>query len=229
MRIYIHTYPMNLTIIAGRNFQNHCPKFANSIAISGSQGTSTYPRWIGTICAPPPGCKHPSFHRQITEVLNDSNLTQTVSLPTRDSNILDIFFTTNPTLVQRVSILPGISDHEIVQIQVKTSAKNLFQKPRSISLYKRANWDVMKQTLEAYHQDMLESGKYSSLNAIQLWDDLHSTLTSLTSKFVPSKLSSTRNNLPNGSTKNSNGLPGKETELFRNIGNQVNLLIEKSF
>ena len=54
----------------------------------------------------------------------------------------------------------------------------------------------MKQALEAYNQDMLESGKYSSLNAVQLWDDLHSTLTSLTNKFIPSKLSSTRNNLP---------------------------------
>ena len=133
---------------------------------------------------------------KITEVINDSNLAYTVSLPTRDSNILDLFFTTNPTFVQRVSILPGISDHDIVQIQVNTSAKNLFQKPRSISLYKKANWDGIKQALEAYHQDMLESGKYSSLNAVQLWDDLHSTLTSLTNKCIPSKLSSTRNNLP---------------------------------
>jgi len=70
---------------------------------------------------PSPDCKHPSFYRQITEVLNDSSLTQTVSLPTRDSNILDLFVTTNPTLVQRVSIIPGISDHGIVQIQVNTS------------------------------------------------------------------------------------------------------------
>ena len=112
---------MNFTNIAGRNFQNHCPKLANSIAISGSQGTSTYPIWIGAICAPPPDCKHPSFCRQITEVLNDSNLTQTVSISTRDSNILDLFFTTNPTFVQRVSILQGISNHGIVQIQVNTS------------------------------------------------------------------------------------------------------------
>jgi len=141
---------------------------------------------------PSPDCKHPSFYRQITEVLNDSNLAHTVSLPTRDSNILDLFFTTNPTLVQRVSILPGISDHDIVQIQVNTSAKILFQKPRSISPYKMANWDGMKQALEAYHQDMLESGKYSSLNAVQLWDDNHSTLTSLTNKFIPSKLSNLR-------------------------------------
>ena len=117
---------------------------------------------------PSPDCKHLSFYRQITKVLNDSNLTQTVSLPTRDSNILDLFFTTNPTLVQRVSILPGISDHGIVQIQVTTSAKNLFQKPRSIYLYKKENWDGMTQALEAYHLDMLESGKYSSLNAVQL-------------------------------------------------------------
>ena len=65
---------------------------------------------------PFPDCKHHSFYRQITEVLNDSNLTQSVSLPTRDSNILDFFFTTNTTLVQRVSILLGISDHGIVQI-----------------------------------------------------------------------------------------------------------------
>ena len=98
--------------------------------------------------------------------------------------------------MQRVSILPGINDHDIVQIQVNTSANILLQNPRSISLYKKATWNGMKQALEAYHQDMLESGKYSSLNAVQLWDDLHSTLTSLTNIFIPSKLSSTRNYLP---------------------------------
>ena len=136
---------MNMTNIAGRIFQNLYPKLANSIA-----GYFNLPKMDWDNMSPSPDCKHPSFYRQITEVLNDSNLTQTVSLPTRDSNILDLFFTTNPTLVQRVSILPGISDHDIVQIQVNTSAKILFQKPRSISPYKKANWDEMKQAL---HQD----------------------------------------------------------------------------
>ncbi|WAR07637.1 hypothetical protein MAR_017595 [Mya arenaria] len=54
----------------------------------------------------------------------------------------------------------------------------------------------MKQELDAYHQEMLESGKYSSLSAEHLWDNFHSTLTSLTKKFIPSQLSSSRNNLP---------------------------------
>ena len=126
---------MNMTNIAGRIFQNHSPKLANWIAISGSQGTSTYPRWIGAICAPPTDCKHPSFYRQITEVLNDSNLTQTVSISTRDSNILDLFFTTNPTFVQRVSILQGISNHGNVQIQVNTStfAWQIFAAPKYVA------------------------------------------------------------------------------------------------
>ena len=56
----------------------------------------------------------------------------------------------------------------------------------------RCYLDGMKQALEAYHQDMLESGKYSSINAVQLWDDLHS----FANKCIPSKFSSTRNNLP---------------------------------
>jgi len=47
-------------------------------------------------------------------------------------------------------------------------------------------------------------------------------------KQIPSNLSCTRNNLP-WSIQNSYGLLDKETELFRNIGNQVNLLIEKGF
>ena len=73
---------------------------------------------------------------------------------------------------------------------------------------------------------MLESGKYSSINAVpvQLWDDLllSQTNSSLQNSLAPEIISL-------GSTKNSNGVLDKETELFRNIGNQVNLLIEKSF
>ncbi|WAR25406.1 hypothetical protein MAR_011110 [Mya arenaria] len=95
-----------------------------------------------------------------------------------------------------VSILPGISDHDIVQIQVNISVRTLFQRPRPVSLYKKPYWDGMKQTLDAYHQEMLESGKNSSLNAEHLWDNVQSTIISFTIFLIPSKLSSTRNNLP---------------------------------
>ena len=142
---------MNMTNIAGRIFQNLYPKLANSIA-----GYFNLPKMDWDNMSPSPDCKHPSFYRQITEVLNDSNLSPY-------QLVIPIFLISSLLQIRlRVSILLGISDHDIVQIQVNTSAKILFQKPRSISLYKKANWDGMKQALEAYHEDMLESGKYSS-------------------------------------------------------------------
>ena len=125
--------------IAGRTFSKSLSKDRKLNCNIWVAGDFNLPKMDWDHMCPSPDCKHPSFYRQITEVLNDSNLTQTVSIPTRESNIIDLFFTTNPTLVKRVSILPGISDHDIVQIQVNI----LFQKPRSISLYKKAKlgWD----------------------------------------------------------------------------------------
>ena len=114
--------------------QHNCKEFSKSLSNARTlncniqvAGDFNLPKMDWGHMCPSPDCKHPSFYRQITEVLNDSNLTQTVSIQTRDSNILDLLFTTNPTLAQRVCILPGISDHDIVQIQLNTSAKVLFR------------------------------------------------------------------------------------------------------
>jgi len=62
----------------------------------------------------------------------------------------------------------------------------------------------MKQAPEAYRQDLLESGKYSSFNVVQLWDDLHSTLLSQTNSSLKNSLAPEIISLE--STKNSNGL-----------------------
>ena len=45
--------------------------------------------------------------------------------PTRGQNILDLFLTTNPTLVDNVSITQGLSDHDIVLIQVNVKPEVL--------------------------------------------------------------------------------------------------------
>ena len=58
---------------------------------------------------PMPDCKCPTFYRECLEVFDDSLLEQVVTQPTRGNQILDLFFTSNPTLVDEVSILPGRS------------------------------------------------------------------------------------------------------------------------
>ena len=68
--------------------------------------------------APSPDCKFPTFYRECLEVFNDCLLEQTVTSPTRGKHILGLFFTSNPTLIDNVSILPGLSDHDIVRVLV---------------------------------------------------------------------------------------------------------------
>ena len=51
-----------------------------------------------------------------------------VTEPTRGDNILDLFLTSNPTLVNSVRSNPGISDHD----GMLTSPRLLKSKPRKV-------------------------------------------------------------------------------------------------
>ena len=52
--------------------------------------------------------------------------------PTRGQNILDLFFTTNHTLMDNVSIIPGLSDHDIVLAKVNAKLEISKQVPHTI-------------------------------------------------------------------------------------------------
>jgi hypothetical protein len=43
-----------------------------------------------------------------------NNVTQIHDSPTRENNLLDLVFVSNPTLVKSSVNVPGISDHEII-------------------------------------------------------------------------------------------------------------------
>ena len=47
-------------------------------------------------------------------MLDDFGLVQMVNESTRCGNVLDLFLTSNHTLVQKVEIVPGIADHDIM-------------------------------------------------------------------------------------------------------------------
>ena len=56
----------------------------------------------------------------LIDVAIDFNLTQVHEKPTREDNLLDLVFTTNPTLIKSSSTTPGISDHDIVVVDSDT-------------------------------------------------------------------------------------------------------------
>ena len=99
-------------------------------------------------------CIFPTFYRECLEVFNDCLLEQTVTSPTRGKHILDLFFTSNPTLIDSVSNLPGLSDHDIVRVLVNTIPSQTKQVPRYIPLYKKADWDQFKQTMRDFQSEL---------------------------------------------------------------------------
>ena len=63
----------------------------------------------------PSGNNYPiSFCNFVLDLFSEINLTQLVTFPTRESNILDIFATNRPTLIIKSTPVPGISDHDTV-------------------------------------------------------------------------------------------------------------------
>ena len=57
------------------------------------------------------------------QAVENCGLDQIVDFPTRDNNLLDIFLTNRPSLIQTCKSLPGISDHEIVYMDSDVTVK----------------------------------------------------------------------------------------------------------
>ena len=88
-----------------------------------------------------------STHNSLLATICDYGLTQLVTEPTRLDNTLDLFFTDHPSQITDVSILPGMSDHNILMIIADIKPKFTTQLPRKIFLYRKANWNAIRQNL----------------------------------------------------------------------------------
>ena len=58
------------------------------------------------------------MYRECLDAFYDCLLEQMVTSPTQGQNILDLFLTTNTTFIVKTTVLPGLSDHDIVQAEL---------------------------------------------------------------------------------------------------------------
>ena len=128
------------------------------------------------------GTSYPRVHDRLLDIVLDHALSQLVDTPTRLNNVLDLFITNLPSLINSVNVIPGLSDHDIVMINSTIRLPILKQQPRLTLLYSRANWDAIKTELE---------GLLSSLTNIQhsdveeLWGRFRDTLLNAVYKYIP--------------------------------------------
>ena len=125
------------------------------------------------------------MYQEFIATINDNCLTQMVSDPTRENNILDLFLTNNPTLVDSVSVMPGISDHESVFAVIKLRPTIQKIKPRTVHIYSKANWDGMRHDMQDFQSSFLSTCEGKSTE--QLWQEFKDKTDQVINLYIPTK------------------------------------------
>ena len=127
---------------------------------------------------------------QLLNISKDNYLDQLVLEPTRTTekteNTLDLFFSNNQTLVNRVQVIPGISDHKTVYIESSLRPAKAITPPRKVSYYKMADIESLKRELRAAKDEFETMAQISS--AEELWIKFRHVTTDLMEKYIPTKL-----------------------------------------
>ena len=61
--------------------------------------------------------------------------------------VLELVFSTNPNLVNKVEVVPGMSNHLAVLITLDVRHKPYIKAPHKIHLYKRDNFDGLREDM----------------------------------------------------------------------------------
>ena len=117
-----------------------------------------------------------------------------VTEPTRPDNVLDLFLTTNQTLINEVNCQPGLSDHDMVTAVGSLKPVIQKQKPRKIHLFRKADWPRLKAKMRMYQESFL--AEYMGKSVEKLWNDFTSTLESSKQECIPMKTVRGKPSLP---------------------------------
>ena len=157
-------------------------------------GDFNFPGWDWASSQLKPKSPCPSLHLKFGEMLNDYGLTQVVTEPTRSGNILDLLITNRPSQVNRVQILPGIGDHDIPYAELEVIPTRKKQVPRSIPLYRKANWGDLEQHMSEVGCNIRNSEDTASVE--DLWSTFKQGYSEGLKKFIPHKNTKSKDSCP---------------------------------
>ena len=158
-------------------------------------GDFNLPGWLWKEKILKPGTQHTRNHYHLANILDDNGLTQMVETPTRNTSTLDLVITNIPSRIQHIDTTPGISDHDIVYAEMDINPVKTKQKPRTIPLYKRANWMSIQEEMKEL-KSKLEEDETNGASTDDLWNTFKRELTSSTSRHIPTKTARQKDKLP---------------------------------
>ena len=97
----------------------------------------------------------------LADLMGTHNLNQIHETPTREGNLLDLVFVSNPTLVKSLVNVPGISDHDIIITDFETKVHHQSNIKRKCYIYSKANWDNIHDDLTKTDKTIRQTTKRS--------------------------------------------------------------------
>ena len=129
-----------------------------------------------------------SISQAVLQMSADCGFTQLVDFPTRERNILDLFFTNRPLLIDQCLGTSGISDHDIILLSIQYNIPKQAAGNYKCFLWNKADLPNMKRALCEFVNTFVAN--YSIETPVeQLWCAFRETLQSALEHYVPSKAS----------------------------------------
>ncbi len=141
-----------------------------------------------------PNTHEQSAHQALIDLCVDHSLTQVQTEPTRGENCLDLYSTSNPSLVKKCSVVLGLSDHEMFIMD--SDIKPIYTKkpPRKTYRHDQADWDPIRTETEEFVIKFLESCPNRSVE--ENWQEFKDHIQTVMDKHIPCKLSTKNFKLP---------------------------------
>ncbi len=158
------------------------------------------------------GSKNIDLSNKLLEIKDDAGLTQMIDTPTRGNNILDLYFTTNPTLARQVKVIPGIADHGTIVVDSLLKPVANVTPVRKVYQFHKGNLDALNHDITSFGKDFLQDCGTKSVN--ELWICFHSMMVALQDKYIPTKVVKPCSGLP-WVTKEIKRLLRKKNRLYK--------------
>ena len=145
--------------------------------------------------APTSDCKKKGLCNRLINILGEGELHQLQRECIREDAILDMFCTNKPSFVKSIDTIPGISDHDgIILVVMCLKAQVNKKSQRKVPIWSKANWDAMKEDTKSFSAKFVEDAASRSVEGN--WSCLVDHIKVIQSKHIPTKLSSSRHNVP---------------------------------
>ena len=123
---------------------------------------------------------------KMIDIANDFNLIQMVTEPTRQGNILHLLFKSHPDLVDKVYIVPGMSDHDAVICDINLRANLPANPKRNVYLHKRADMEGLRRKLKERFE-LFEASRPETKSIRTNWDQFKADINNSINEFIPQR------------------------------------------